>query len=52
MSMALVLLGNVAYRTGRTLEFDGNSELCIGNEEANKSTQGVALGCHIEPLRG
>jgi predicted dehydrogenase len=36
MSMALSLLGNVAFRTGRTLQFDGKTEQCVGDDEANK----------------
>ena len=36
MSMTLALLGNVAYRTGRTLEFDGATEQCVGDAEANE----------------
>ena len=36
MSMALPLLGNAAYRVGRTLEFDPKTEQCISDDEANK----------------
>lgn len=35
-SMALSLLGNVAYRTGRSLQFDGKTEQCVGDAEANE----------------
>ena len=37
MTMALPLLGNVAYRLGRTLHFDPKTETCIGDDEANRS---------------
>ncbi len=36
MGTALCLLGNVAYRTGRTLRFDAKTEQCLGDDEANK----------------
>ncbi len=36
MTMALPLLGNVAYRLGRTLLFDPKTETCIGDDEANR----------------
>jgi predicted dehydrogenase len=35
MTMALPLLGNVAYRLGRALRFDPKTETCIGDAEAN-----------------
>jgi predicted dehydrogenase len=35
LSMSPCLLGNVAYRTGRTLVFDPKTEQCIGDAEAN-----------------
>lgn len=34
-STAMMLLGNIAYRTGRTLTFDGKAEKFINDEEAN-----------------
>jgi hypothetical protein len=36
MSMALSLLGNAALRAGRTLRFDGKTEQCIADDEANQ----------------
>jgi predicted dehydrogenase len=36
MTMALPLLGNVAYRLGRTLHFDPKTETCLGDDEANR----------------
>ncbi|HQG56479.1 MAG TPA: hypothetical protein PK496_05670 [Bacteroidales bacterium] len=36
MSSALSHLGNIAYRTGRTLKFDPATEKFIGDDEANK----------------
>lgn len=36
MSTALPLLGNVAYRLGRTLQFDPKTEQCVGDDEANR----------------
>jgi hypothetical protein len=36
MTMALPLLGNAAYRLGRTLRFDPKTETCISDEEANQ----------------
>jgi hypothetical protein len=36
MTMALPLLGNVAYRLGRTLHFDPRTEKCLGDDEANR----------------
>lgn len=35
-STTLAHLGNIAYRVGRPLKFDGNSETIVGDEEANK----------------
>jgi len=35
LSSSIGLLGNIAYRVGRTLEFDGKSERFIDDEEAN-----------------
>jgi hypothetical protein len=35
MSTSIGLLGNIAYRTGRTLEFDGKAEEFVGDENAN-----------------
>ena len=35
MSTAMMHLGNIAYRTGRKLEFDTNTEKFIGDKEAN-----------------
>ena len=35
MSSSIGLLGNIAYRVGRTLEFDGKAERFINDEEAN-----------------
>ena len=35
LSSALAHLGNIAYRTGRTLNFDPKTEKFIGDEEAN-----------------
>ena len=36
LTMALPLLGNVAYRVGRTLQFDPQTEQCSGDDEANQ----------------
>ncbi|MGB4293373.1 MAG: Gfo/Idh/MocA family oxidoreductase [Bacteroidales bacterium] len=36
LSSALSHLGNIAYRTGRTLKFDPATEKFIGDDEANK----------------
>jgi hypothetical protein len=35
LSTALSHLGNIAYKTGRTLQFDGKTERFIKDEEAN-----------------
>ena len=35
MSSSIGLLGNIAYRVGRTLEFDGETEKFLNDEEAN-----------------
>ena len=35
MSTSIGLLGNIAYRVGRTLEFDGETEKFLNDEEAN-----------------
>jgi predicted dehydrogenase len=35
-STRLCHLGNIAYRVGRTLNFDGKSETIVGDDEANK----------------
>jgi len=35
LSSALAHLGNIAYRTGRTLNFDPATEKFIGDDEAN-----------------
>jgi hypothetical protein len=35
MSTAMMLMGNIAYRTGRKLVFDGKEENFINDEEAN-----------------
>ena len=35
MSSSIGLLGNIAYRVGRTLEFDGRAEKFLNDEEAN-----------------
>lgn len=35
MSSSISLLGNIAYRLGRTLEFDGKTERFVNDEEAN-----------------
>jgi predicted dehydrogenase len=35
MSTAMMLMGNIAYRTGRKLTFNGNAEKFIGDEDAN-----------------
>ena len=36
LASALAHLGNIAYRTGRTINFDPASEKIIGDEEASK----------------
>ncbi|MGV8093249.1 MAG: Gfo/Idh/MocA family oxidoreductase [Mangrovibacterium sp.] len=36
LSSSIGLLGNMAYRLGRTLEFDSETEKFIGNEEADR----------------
>lgn len=36
MSSTLMHLANIAYRVGRTLEFDSNSMQFVGDPEANK----------------
>jgi hypothetical protein len=36
LSSALPHLGNIAYRTGRTLRFDPKTERFIGDDEANR----------------
>ena len=36
LSSSIGLLGNIAYRTGRTLEFDGEAEKFVNDDEANK----------------
>jgi predicted dehydrogenase len=36
LSAALCHLGNIAYRTGRTIHFDTKAERCVGDEEANR----------------
>jgi len=36
LSTTLCHLGNIAYRVGRSLKFDGTSEQFVGDEEANK----------------
>jgi predicted dehydrogenase len=35
LSSALCHLGNVAYRVGRTLQFDPEQDRCVGDEQAN-----------------
>ncbi len=35
LASGLAHLGNIAYRTGRTLNFDPKTEKFIGDEEAN-----------------
>jgi predicted dehydrogenase len=35
MSTAMMLMGNIAYRTGRKLTFNGNAEKFIGDEDAS-----------------
>lgn len=35
LSTAMMLIGNIAYRTGRKLIFDGNTETFLNDEEAN-----------------
>jgi predicted dehydrogenase len=35
MSTAMMLMGNIAYRTGRKLTFNGNAERFIGDDDAN-----------------
>ena len=35
LSTSIVLLGNIAYRTGRTLTFDGRAEKFVDDDEAN-----------------
>ncbi len=35
-SCILMHLGNIAYRLGRTLNFDSKTMTCIGDAEANK----------------
>ncbi|MCI0418830.1 MAG: Gfo/Idh/MocA family oxidoreductase, partial [Acidobacteria bacterium] len=36
LSAAMCHLGNIAYRTGRTLTFDSATERCVGDEQANQ----------------
>ena len=36
MSTALPLLGNIAYRVGHELLFDGDNEMFVGDNMANK----------------
>jgi hypothetical protein len=36
LSTSMCHLCNIAYRTGRTVVFDSESETCIGDEEANR----------------
>ena len=36
MSTAMMHLGNIAYRTGRKLTFDGKTEKFVGDNDANK----------------
>jgi len=36
LSSSICLLGNIAYRTGRTLEFDGKTEKFVNDHEANR----------------
>jgi predicted dehydrogenase len=35
-SLVMILLANVAYRTGRAIEFDPETERCLGDEDANE----------------
>ena len=36
LSTALCHLGNISYRVGRSVKFDGSTEKFIGDEEADK----------------
>jgi hypothetical protein len=35
MSTSMMLMGNIAYRTGRKLTFDGKTEKFVNDDEAN-----------------
>ena len=44
MSTSIMLLGNIAYRTGRTLTFNGRAEKFVDDDDANSY-----LTCRYRP---
>jgi len=49
ISSALVHLANVSYRLGRTLNFDPETELVIGDDEANQMLRGTYREPYVVP---
>jgi predicted dehydrogenase len=49
MSSALPIIGNAAYRLGRTLEFDGRTEKFIGDSDANALANRKGRGQYMIP---
>jgi len=48
-SCALFHLGNASYRLGRTLKFDPEKEMVIGDEEANRMLKGTFRAPYVVP---
>ncbi len=49
LSAALVHLGNASYRLGRTLNFDPEKEMVIGDKEANELLHGTYRAPYVVP---
>jgi hypothetical protein len=49
ISCALIHLANTSYRLGRTLNFDPETEMVIGDDEANKMLRGTYRAPYIVP---
>jgi hypothetical protein len=51
LSSALPHLANIAYRTGRQLQFDGKSETFVNDKDADKYlTREYRKGWELKPL--
>ncbi len=48
-SCTILHLGNWSYRLGRTLHFDPEKEMVIGDEEANRKLKGTYRAPYVVP---